>query len=402
MREGGSRIAAGALGRLTLLWMAGISIRVTILSVPPLLPTIHHALHLDEAAVGALTTLPVLLLGAAAIPGSLLIAHMGARRALVAGLAAIGVTGALRGLGMSAGVLFPLTFLMGVGVAVCQPALPSLVRQWLPARTGLATAVYSNGLLVGEIVAAAFTVPLLLGLVAGRWSVALALWSIPVLATAAALVLMTPHVRREEGTPRSAWWPDWHSGLTWKLGFILGGASTAYFAANTFIPDYLRATHHPDLITAALTSVNLCQLPVSFLVGGFPAWFIGRRWPVVAAGLITVVSAAGFLAGGAWVILFAGTLGFSTAGVFVLLLALPPMLAGKGDVHRLSAAMFTLSYACSFLGSFIGGAVWDATGVPIAAFAPVGVAGIAIVLLVISLRFPSHVKGGVPQEQFAD
>jgi CP family cyanate transporter-like MFS transporter len=395
-------VAAGALGSLTLLWMSGISIRVTILSVPPLLPTIHSALHLDEAAVGALTTLPVLLLGAAAIPGSLLIAHLGARRALVAGLATIGVAGALRGVGASPAVLFPLTFLMGVGVAVCQPALPSLVRQWLPDRAALATAVYSNGLLVGEIVAAAFTVPLLLDLVSGSWPAALALWSIPVLATTVAVVLGTPHVSREEGAPRSAWWPDWRSGLTWKLGFILGGASTAYFGANTFIPDYLRATHHAGLITAALTSVNLCQLPVSFLVGAFPTWLIGRRWPVVAAGLITLISAVGFLAGGPWVVFFAGTLGFSTAGIFVLLLALPPLLAGADDVHRLSAAMFTLSYACSFLGSLIGGAVWDSTGVPIVAFAPAGLAGVAIVLLVLSLRFPAHVQGGLPQEQYVE
>lgn len=397
MKDGHSEPAASVLGRLTLLWMSGISIRVTILSVPPLLPTIHSALHLSEAAVGALTTLPVLLLAAAAIPGSLLIAHLGARRALVTGLVVIALAGAFRGAGASAGVLFGLTFLMGIGVAVCQPALPSLVRLWLPARASLATAVYSNGLLVGEIVAAALTVPLLLGLVSGSWSVALALWSIPVAATAVAVVLITPHVARDEGTPRSAWWPDWRSGLTWKLGLILGGASTAYFGTNTFIPDYLRATHHPELITAALTSVNLCQFPVSFLVAAFPTWMIGRRWPIAAAGLITLLSAIGLVAGGIWVVVFAGTLGFSTAAVFVLLLTLPPLLAGEGDVHRLSAAMFTLSYACSFLGSLVGGAIWDGTRLPITAFAPAAISGVAVMILVLSLRFPAHVQGGMPQ-----
>src|SRR5947209_17061422 len=96
MRDGTPR---AALGSLVLLWLSGISLRVTILSVPPLLPTIHRVLHLDETAVGALTTLPVLLLAAAAIPGSLLIAHLGARRALVSGLVLIALAGAGRGVG---------------------------------------------------------------------------------------------------------------------------------------------------------------------------------------------------------------------------------------------------------------------------------------------------------------
>src|SRR5579884_1871199 len=125
---------------LTLLWFAGIALRVTILSVPPLLPTIHRALGLNETAVGALTTLPLLLLAAAAVPGSLAIAHVGARRALVGGLFLIGIAGALRGVGSSAVVLFGMTLFMGAGVAVCQPSLPSLVRQWLPRSPGLGTA----------------------------------------------------------------------------------------------------------------------------------------------------------------------------------------------------------------------------------------------------------------------
>ena len=33
-----------------------------------------------------------------------------------------------------------------------QPALPAVVRQWLPDRVGFATAVFTNGLIAGEIV----------------------------------------------------------------------------------------------------------------------------------------------------------------------------------------------------------------------------------------------------------
>jgi hypothetical protein len=57
-----------------------------MLAIPPLIPLIHRDLHLDEKAVGALLALPVLLLALASVPGSLLIAKLGVRWALVAGL----------------------------------------------------------------------------------------------------------------------------------------------------------------------------------------------------------------------------------------------------------------------------------------------------------------------------
>src|SRR5207248_124329 len=81
-------------------------------------------------------------------------------------------------------LLLAMTVLMGLGIAVSQPSLPALVKQWCPDRVGLATAVYSNGLLIGEIAAAALTVPLVLPLVGGSWQRSFLIWSLPVALTA--------------------------------------------------------------------------------------------------------------------------------------------------------------------------------------------------------------------------
>jgi CP family cyanate transporter-like MFS transporter len=367
---------------LALLWLAGNSLRMTILAVPPVLPAIHRDLHLDETLVGALTALPVLLLAVAAVPGSLLIARIGPRRALLLGLVAVSVAGALRGLGNATLLLFAMTFLMGVGIAVSQPALPSLVREWLPSRTGLGTAVFSNGFLIGEIVAASLTVPLILPLLGNHWQPALAFWSLPVLLTAAAIQFFTRQPAKEPHAIPARWWPDWGSGRTWRLGLILGCASIDYFGSNAFIPDYVKATQHPQLISAALTSLNFCQLPASLLAATLGARIIARRWPFVMAGALALISTAGFKLGGSWVVAGAGLLGFSSGLVFVLSLALPPLLADAGDVHRLSAAMFSITYACSFAGSLVGGAIWDATRIPLAAFIPILAAGSAMIILV--------------------
>lgn len=362
---------------------------MTILAIPPVLPTIHHDLHLSEAAIGALTALPVLLLSAGAVFGSLLVARFGARRALIAGLWLLAATGAARGAGPSTALLFAMTFFMGVGIAVSQPALPSLVRSWFPARTGLATAVFSNGFLIGETVAASLTLPLILPLLGNRWPLALAFWSVPVALTAIAILLFSRHEPRAAGALPVRWWPDWRDGRTWRLGLIFGCASLAYFGSNAFIPDYLKATHHSSLIPLALTSLNLSQVPSSLVTALFPAALIARRWPLAAAGILTVISTLGFQLGGVWVVALAGTLGFSTALVFVLTLALPPLIAEPDDVHRLTAAMFTITYACPLLGSFIGGAIWDATGIPATAFIAVGAAGLLLFALARGLDLTS-------------
>ena len=172
--------SGGLLFHLAVLWLAGSNLRLTVLAVPPVLPLIHREFALSERAVGALAGLPVLLFGLAAIPGSLLIAHLGARRAAIAGLLLVAAASAMRGVGRSAPMLFAMTLAMAAGVAVAQPALPALVGLWFPQRPGFATAVYANGLLIGEALPVALTIPLVLPLVGGSWPASFAVWAVPV------------------------------------------------------------------------------------------------------------------------------------------------------------------------------------------------------------------------------
>lgn len=367
---------------------------MTLLAVPPLLPSIHRSLPLNESEIGAVSSLPILLLATATILGSLLIARLGARRAIIIGLFLIAAGGALRGLGPSVAVLFAMTFVMGVGIAFSQPALPSLVALWAPRRIGIATAAFSNGFLIGEILPAALTVPWVLSLVGGRWEAALSFWSIPVALTALAIWLGTPHQARLEDTPRPLWLPNWRDPTTLRLGFCMGTASAAYFGLNAFLPDYLRSTHHPELITVSLTCLNLFQLPASFIVGGLSHLVLGRRWPFVATGILTLAATVVFVfASGIWQAIAVGVIGFAAAQVFMLVLAMPPLLAEPNDVHRLMAGITTIQYATSFLAPLVAGALWDATGSNASVYLMVIVAGIVQALVPLGLRLPEHTRG---------
>ena len=73
-----------------------------------------------------------------------------------------------------------------------QPSLPPLVRAWLPHRIGFGTAVYTNGLLVGEILAVSLTLPLVLPLVGGSWRLGLVAWGVPCIIIAVVVLALAP------------------------------------------------------------------------------------------------------------------------------------------------------------------------------------------------------------------
>jgi CP family cyanate transporter-like MFS transporter len=382
--------------RLLLLWLGGVDLRLTMLAVPPLIPLIHRELHLDEKSVGALVSLPVLLLAIAAVPGSLLIAKLGVRGALVAGLGFIAVFGALRGLGPSTPVLFTATFLMGVGVAVSQPAFPSLVREWFPRRIAIATAVYSNGILVGETLPTALTTPVgALPVAHGDWRWALALWSILVVVSAVAIVLAAPTRRNAaRATVPSRWWPSWRESQTVRIGLVMGMASAVYFGTNAYVPDFLDQTGRHDLISPTLAVLNGAQLLTAPAVLIWQRLLTGRVGFVGSSALMVVAQLGIVLTPGAGVILWAFVLGFAAALAFIVVLTLPPRLAAAGDVHRMSAAIFTVQYGVAFAVPLIAGALWDATGLAVLAFAPGVAAAAAMAWLVLPLRIPPAYRPG--------
>ncbi|HVA25815.1 MAG TPA: MFS transporter [Chloroflexota bacterium] len=392
--------------RLGVLWLAGISLRITVLAIPPVIPAIHSDLALNEKAVGILTSLPLLLLAAAAMLGSLIIHRLGARRALIIGLWLVALAGAARGAGPTIPLLFAMTFAMGCGISVCQPALPSLVAQWFKRRIGLATASYSNGLLVGEMVAAGLMLPVVLPLVHGSWELGLAFWSTPVVITAVLVAVFTKHHQPAEARRSGQWWPDWQDRQTWRLGLLLGLGQIAYWVPNAFIADYLKTAGHPEYIAASLTSLNAAQIPASLLVAAFPGVLVQKRWPMMLDGALIAIAGAGLILGGpALAAVWAGLLGFAGAFIFVLNLALPPLLAAPEDVHRLSAGIFSISYTCAFLGPLVGGAIWDATGSPVTAFLPAiaGAAAMSWLAATVDLsRGRSYADGGPPGATVSD
>jgi MFS transporter, CP family, cyanate transporter len=376
-----------------LLWLCGVMLRLTILAVPPVITAIQTDLGLSGTEVGILSALPVVVFGVFALPGALVVARLGIVATLVLGLA-IGSAGAmLRGVADGAAALFATTVIMGAGIAMMQVALPAAVRGWTPARVGFATALYTNGLLVGEVVPVALTDAWTLPLAGGSWRGSLALWGLPLLLAALLTWMAAPPMRSGVAAPRS-WWPDWNRSLQWRLGLIFGSITSTYFNANAFVPGYLAAIDRADLIPGVLTALNAGQLPVSFLLLLVAGRLERRAWPLLLSGALSVASLVAMVStGSGWTIAWAAVLGGALAAALTFAMTLPPLLAPPDDVARMTAGMLALGYTMAVVVSVVSGAFWDLTASARAAFLPIGV-GLMLILLL-----PATISFGVRHEE---
>jgi MFS transporter, CP family, cyanate transporter len=376
--------------RLSLLWLCGACLRLTVLAIPPVIPLLHADLHLSETEIGWLSSVPPMLFAIAAVPGALLIARFGILPALVMGLLINAAGSAARAVYPDAISLYVSTIVMAAGVSIMQPALPPLVRTWFPQRIGFATAIYTNGLLIGETLAVALTIPLVLPLVGNSWRLSFVVWSAPVLVTALLVIVCASSIGGANGAAAATgrkWWPDWRQPLIWRLGLILGSINAMYFVTNAFLPDYVIAAGRPDLVGKSLTALNFCQLPASFIMLGLAGRLVKEPWAYRVTGALAAVSVIGMMTmTGYWIVFWSGVLGFVTAVTLILTLALPSVLGAPDDVHRTSAGMFTISYSVAMVLSVVGGWLWDVTQTPLAGLAPAAVCGLVIMLLSSTVR----------------
>jgi len=380
-----ARPLTSLLPLFALLGVAAMAMRIPILAVPPVLPLIHDDLHMSEAEIGALVGLPLALFALAAVPGSLLVARFGAYTTLVVGALIAALASGARGLAIGAWSLYLASVITGFGVAIMQPALPRLVREWVPERIGLGTAVVTNGMLLGALTPIALTYTLVMPLVANSWRINFVVWAAPgllitiILATAFPLL---PRAERAASKAPDRWWPDWKSPLIWMLGFTFGCNNSIYYASSSVLPEFLNHTGRSHLISGALLWLNLGQIAALILMLWLADRMLHRAWPFLLFGPMAIVGVAAMpFIDGVWMIVAAAVVGLASAVTFAATLALPPSLSRPDDVHRTAAGMFTIAYAGAVFIPIICGGLWDLSGLARLAFLPIIVCSVGLTVL---------------------
>jgi len=398
MLPAGTSAAGLSIGRLIrlmfALWLAGVAMRMTILAVPPVIPALHDELHMSETQVGLLVGLPLALFAIASVPGSLLIARLGARLIAILAMTIGALAGAARGAAVDVWTLYAAAIATGAGISIMQPAMPTLVRQWLPAHIAFGTIAYSSGMPMGAMFPTVLTIPLVLPLVGGNWRLDLVLWAVPALLIVPVFVLLSPRTHDDAAAKSltARWWPNWRNPLIWLLGLAFGSNNSAYFSTNAFLGDFLASTGQPHLLGAALAWLNGAQVVTPIILLVMAGRMERRIWPFVIFGPLLLASFLGlmFVPSTFWILVCAAMVGFTTATTLVATLALPPLLVAPGDLPSTAAGMFTVSYTTAIIVPTISGALWDATGRPWMAFVPLCVCAVMLTVFgIVVSRWPA-------------
>ncbi|MBB3192255.1 CynX/NimT family MFS transporter [Halomonas cerina] len=378
MREGVAAMEGVKSGRdglriYALLWCLGLYLRLTVLVVPPLIPQLKAVLAFTGGEVAIATSLPLVTLALGGLAAGWLLARVGVLPGMLLGLATMAGGSALRSLPEGFLAMMAATVVMGMGIAFMQAAMPVLAKLWAPGRIGRASAVYTNGLLVGELLAAGATGPLVAAWLGEQWQWAFALWVAPV-----PLLMLTLAVgsRRLPATGRGSSsaelvLPALNDSRMWRLVTLLGAAAALYFTGNVFLPPLLEASGRLALLSPSLIALNGAQMLSSALLILYADRLMGRPRPLVAIIALALAALPLMLwLPGLHVVWAAGVFGFFTSALFIFVLALPAWLVRVEALPRLMGGVLFFGYLLVFAITVLGGWLSDLSGTVALAFLP--------------------------------
>lgn len=369
--------------------VVALSLRPAVASVSPVLETIRGDLGLSYTAVSLLTTIPTLCMGVFALTIPTVTDRIGREPGVLWGMVLITVATAARLGSQHALVLFGSTLLVGIGIAVTQALLPSLVTEYFTDRESFATGLYTASLTIGAALAGGVTAPV--GNLLESWPVALAAWALPAAIAIPIWYLSWQRIAQQNvgsnsdaERARLPWRNRWAVVLT----CFFGGSSTVFFFVLTWLaPRYVALGWNASQAGLLLSGFILTQLGGNLAVSAVGDRMDDQRLlfalmlVLIIGGAVGVAVAPRLLPWG-WAIL----LGVGAGGLFTLALTLPvTYAAGPTATDGLTSMMLGGGYLIAALGPFVAGVIRDVTGSYSVAFG--GLVALAVVLLGLSVLF---------------
>jgi MFS transporter, CP family, cyanate transporter len=215
--------------------LIGLNLRAGITSAAALFHELQSFLGYGALVASILPSIPLLCFAVAGLGTSWLSRRIGVEKSIFVSLAMLAAGLLVRSI-PATGALLAGTVLAMSGLAVCNVAMPSYIREHYASKTSMMTGLYTFTMSGGATFAAAVSVPLAQQL--GSPSMGLAAWGI--LGVAALLgflpmVLHTHRTSRNANQERVSMWPL----LRTRLGFLITSiftlqASLAYAVMSWF------------------------------------------------------------------------------------------------------------------------------------------------------------------------
>ncbi|MGI0704618.1 CynX/NimT family MFS transporter [Pseudomonas aeruginosa] len=336
------------------------NLRAPFTGVPPLLGSIQADFGLSTTAVGALTTLPLLAFALVSPFSALFGREYGLERVLFGALATIALGIALRSIG-ALWSLYVGTGIIGMGIAVGNVLLPSLIKRDFPNSVASLTGAYALSMGVAAALGSAAVVPLTHAM---GWRSALAAFLVlPVTALAVWAVQLGARTKPASGTaspPHGG--RVWRSALSWQVTLFLGLNSTIYYIAIGWLPAILLDAGLSAERAGSLHGVlQLATAVPGLVLGPILSRMRDQRLPAAVVAGFSVIALAGLMtmpqAALAWSVLF----GLGTgAGIILGLTFIGLRTRNAHQAAALSGMSQCVGYLLAAVGPMAMGALHDA------------------------------------------
>ena len=275
-------------------FIVGLNLRPILASVGPLFSVLQREAGLTATQFSLLTTLPVAMMGLAALCGPWLLARIGAARGIMLGLFILLVACSLRGFSTSLTGLMGTALLGGASIGTIQALMPALIKKAYTQTASTIMSLFSTGIMAGAAVAAASAEPLFSWL---TLKPALAMAGVLALL---ALMLWLPLVKQPQGEQTAHESVTLSSSRTGLLLLFFGVGTGAYTLVLAWLPPlYIQAGWSARSSGYMLAWLTLTEVAAGFAVSALIGKFPDRRVPLLTvlllllAGLLCLVFSPG-------------------------------------------------------------------------------------------------------------
>ncbi|ELY2765738.1 MFS transporter [Cronobacter malonaticus] len=378
------RIAPSPFIFAIIAFIVGLNLRPILASIGPLFTVLQREAGLSATAFSLLTTLPVAMMGVAALSGPWLLANVGAVRGIMAALVILLLACLVRGFTATLTGLMITALTGGTSIGIIQALMPALIKKAYATSASTFMSLFSTGIMAGAAMAAASAEPLF-----ARVGLKPALASAGALALLA-LVLWFALVRHRQAQETVSAPVSVSSSRTWLLLLFFGIGTGAYTLVLAWLPPlYIQAgwsARHSGYMLAWLT---LTEVVAGFVVSALIHRFPDRRFPLI---VVLLVLLAGLLclvfSPGTTPVLSTLLLGTGIGALFPLSLIVTfDHARTSAEAGKLLSKVQGGGYMIAALMPLIAGIVRD-SNVPLTAAWLVMSAGVVVLMLMVTAFKP--------------
>lgn len=275
-------------------FIVGLNLRPILASVGPLFSVLQREVGLSATEFSLLTTLPVAMMGLAALSGPWLLARVGAVRGIMIGLFILLLACSFRGMSATLTGLMTTALLGGASIGMIQALMPALIKREYVQTASTVMSLFSTGIMAGAALAASSAEPLF------SWLALKPALAMAGVLTLLALVLWLALVKHHRGQTPVRESVTLSSSRTGLLLLFFGVGTGAYTLVLAWLPPlYIQAGWSARSSGYMLAWLTLTEVVAGFVVSALIGKFPDRRVPLITvlllllAGLMCLVFSPG-------------------------------------------------------------------------------------------------------------